>query len=474
MKKIFIFFLLLSTIAHVMAQSLDDARQSLLEGDYWKTARILDKLESDNPKVKSSAQYAYVKGACEFEMGNYGEARDLLESAKKKGNGAANLYLGKLAFLDFDFDRAAELYGEYGKYSEKNGGVGAEALEESERQLEVGRNALSRVEKVVVIDSIALPADDFFKSYKLPASSGRLLLPMEIPLEDHQPGAVMAFMNEGEDYLIWGEADSVGNVHLVESLRLLDGSWQQPSPASPILNRGGYSDYPFMMADGVTLYYASSGRESIGGYDIFVATRDPSTGEFLQPQNIGMPFNSPYDDFMLAIDEENGVGWWATDRNLLGDRVTVYVYLLNDLRRNYDPDDERLIEMARLSDFHATQNPDDREKYEEILSLIEGIDPDHVETAPEFRLPIGDGKYYTHYSDFNNSGARDTMRKYVAARKKFDSTESYLQKLYRRYSANHADNVRQDILNLESELENQRKILNSIRSDIYRLENITK
>jgi len=39
---------------------------------------------------------------------------------------------------------------------------------------------------------------------------------------------------------------------------------------------------------------------------------------------------------------------------------------------------------------------------------------------------------------------------------------------------NHADNVKQEILRLESELEKQRKDLINKRSDVYRLEKITK
>ena len=91
-----------------------------------------------------------------------------------------------------------------------------------------------------------------------------------------------------------------------------------------------------MMSDGITLYYANDGDNTLGGYDIFM-TRKGDDGRFLQPQNIGMPYNSPYDDYMLAIDEVTGAGWWATDRNQIPDSVTIYVFVPNDEGRTILP-----------------------------------------------------------------------------------------------------------------------------------------
>ena len=224
------------------------------------------------------------------------------------------------------------------------------------------------------------------------------------------------------------------------------------------------------MPDGVTLYYASDGDESMGGYDIFVATRDASTGEYLLPQNIGMPFNSPHDDFMLAIDEENGVGWWATDRNLLGDKITIYVYVVNELRRNYDPDDETLLAKARLTDYRSTQNPADRDKYEGLLSAISKIGEEKPAKKEEFSFPMGNGVRYTAYSDFKNAKAREAMNDYVRAVNARIGTRKKLKGLRERYRVNHADNVKDEILQLERQEEKQNGEIAGFRSEVYRLE----
>lgn len=60
-----------------------------------------------------------------------------------------------------------------------------------------------------------------------------------------------------------------------------------------------FNDGPiYMHIDGKTMYLASQGHESIGGYDIFVSTR--KQGSWTKPVNLGYPINTPYDDFFFA------------------------------------------------------------------------------------------------------------------------------------------------------------------------------
>ena len=63
------------------------------------------------------------------------------------------------------------------------------------------------------------------------------------------------------------------------------------------------ADYPYVLTDGITIYYASDGPGSMGGYDIFVTRYNTNTDSYLMPENVGMPFNSPYNDYMYVIDE---------------------------------------------------------------------------------------------------------------------------------------------------------------------------
>jgi peptidoglycan-associated lipoprotein len=75
-------------------------------------------------------------------------------------------------------------------------------------------------------------------------------------------------------------------------------------------NTNGNEMFPFMDTDG-KLYFASDGHAGLGRLDLFVANR--LSGGRIQIENMGMPFNSPADDFGLTIDA-NGNMVFGSDR----------------------------------------------------------------------------------------------------------------------------------------------------------------
>ncbi len=370
---------------------------------------------------------------------------------------------GRKAFLNYDFEGAAKHYASVRKKARKKI---PPQLEEQERELMKAENFLERVEQLVILDSITVPKAEFFKAYRLPFSAGSLGNADALPFE--QTDADYVFTNEGNDFKMWAQPDTTGIFRIVESIRLTDGSWHQPAETPDILNNGGNAIYPFMMSDGVTLYFASDNEESLGGYDIFVATRDATDGEYLQPQNIGMPYNSPYDDYLLAIDELNGVGWWATDRNQLGDDITIYIFKKNDLRKNYNAEDkENLPDFAFIRDYKATWGEDD---YTPLVEEIHAITPGPVKKHVDFIFPMKGGVIYTTLNDFQTSGGRAMMKKYLAAEKSFNQKRNRLSDLRYKFAINKGSSMKAQIRALESETEKDREALRRLRSEVYRAE----
>lgn len=367
------------------------------------------------------------------------------------------------AYLSYDFTEAARLLETARKKAKKNV---PPQIEEEEKIISTAESFLDRVEKLVILDSIAVPRAEFFKAYKLPVSSGILSGAEGLPFEEGNVEYV--FTNEGNDFKMWAAPDTAGIYRIKESIRLTDGEWHEPSQISSVLSEDGNTIFPFMMADGVTLYFAADGDESIGGYDIFVAKRDATDGSFLQPQNIGMPYNSPYDDYMLAIDELNGVGWWATDRNQLGDDITVYLFKVNDLRSNYDPEEENLTGFARIADYKATWNPD--ENYDELMSDVMAIQPGENKKQADFYFPMPGGTVYTTLDDFKSQAGRSAMQRYLEAKKDFDASEKNLGELRRKYAETKSSSLGRSISEAEKSLEKARAALGKLRSDVYRNE----
>ena len=377
---------------------------------------------------------------------------------------------GRKAYMDYDFDGAAEHYANARKKAGKKASVEfLETLDLYNRQLTMAENFLERVEKIEIIDSITVPKKTFFKNYLLPPSSGYLGDGAMLPNGADADEVDYVFTNEGGDYKLWAQPDSSGVFRLMEAIRLTDGSWNPPAHLDDELSEGGDAVYPFMMADGVTLYYADNGDNSMGGYDIMVATRDAADGEFLQPQNLGMPYNSPFDDYLLAVDELNGVGWWATDRKQLGDSLTVFLFKVNDLRRNHSPEDENLTAFARVDDIILTQDPDSN--FDSLLEEIKKINPAvPAERNIDFIFPMRNGKIYYEYSDFKNAGARAMMKKYMAAKKNLDEKSANLSDLRREYYDTPVEATATKIRRLEADTERDRVNVDKLRSEVYRAE----
>jgi len=95
---------------------------------------------------------------------------------------------------------------------------------------------------------------------------------------------------------------------------------------SDVVNTESNEIYPFEMSDGVTLYFASNGNQSIGGYDLFMARYNSETFDYSNPQNIGMPFNTLGNEYIMMADDITGHGLWATDWRQTGDTVIIYVF----------------------------------------------------------------------------------------------------------------------------------------------------
>lgn len=166
------------------------------------------------------------------------------------------------------------------------------------------------------------------------------------------------------------------------------------------------------------------------------------------------------------LDELNGVGWWATDRNRLDDDITIYVFVPNDLRENYPVDEENLIGFARIDDYIATQ-PEDAD-YDELLAAIQAIDPEAQTRKAEFDFPVQGGKTYHNYDELPDMASRAAMRKYISAHNDLSESERALEALRMQYAKSHSQSTGQKIDKAEQLLDTQREKVKSLRNEVYK------
>lgn len=454
--------LLLAASATASSATLDEAREMYKAGDFTGALPVF--MEAYKTKPRDAALNQWI-GVCLIQEGRPEEAVKYLKFAHDKGVAEAPRYLAELAFFDYDFSGAEDYIARYEKSLRRSRKELPDDIELLQRRIDMARTMLDRVERIVVIDSVAVERDEFFKAFRLTPESGSINAPDVLPAGYEAASPTTVYMPETRSFMAWAAPDSMENYVLVGASRLSDGSWEKPHPLGSALDMNGDSNFPFMMSDGITLYYANDGDESLGGYDIFISRKDET--EFLQPQNIGMPYNSPYDDYMLAIDEVTGVGWWATDRNQLGDYITIYKFIPSELRNNYPVDYPGLKDMARVTRYRDTWA--EGEDYADLLEAVEAIDPNHKVKKADFRFALPGGKVYTTWDDFRIPRARKLMEKYVDGCKSYNRDVAELARLRSRYrGGDHG--VADAILKLEKRLDADRETLKRLANEVISAE----
>ena len=68
----------------------------------------------------------------------------------------------------------------------------------------------------------------------------------------------------------------------------------------------------YMHPDGQTMYFSSEGHNSMGGMDIFVSYK--KQGSWSEPENLGYPINTPYDDYFFAATASGKYAYIASNR----------------------------------------------------------------------------------------------------------------------------------------------------------------
>lgn len=372
------------------------------------------------------------------------------------------------AYLEYDFEQADELLdkleAKLRRGRKEMPPEGRQLREETER----AREMLDRVERIEIIDSVTVGRADFFRHIPLSPSVGRVGTPEELlPKGLSASGFTSVYSTADGQSFMWGTQGEGNHVRLMTADLLADGSTSPAVAVEGELASGGDVNFPFMLSDGVTLYYGATGDDSMGGYDIFMSRRGDGTS-FLQPQNIGMPYNSPYDDFMLVIDDLTGAGWWATDRNHPGDSVTIYTFIPGELRQNYSPDTPGLGDLARVTSIAATRQPG--KDYSAVRSAIAAAAREtHHEDEAEFYFALPGGKVYTRFDQFRNSRAREIMHDLLSAQDQYDALEEELDALRRKYrDGDRGCGAR--ILEGEARLDQLRQRLRSLSNDAVRTE----
>jgi hypothetical protein len=411
----------------ISAQTLQQGRNYFSQGDYVKAKPIMLKYLKQKPD-DASRNYWY--GVCCMETGEQEKAIPYLEKAASKKIIKAYRTLGEYYLQREDYQPAITNFEAFVKGISTDKELHDPALEERfttmTDSLKVLFRMLRNATRVCFIDSFKVAKSELFSSYILGESTGTLSHVSDF-FENVTDGD--AFLPEMGQNIYYTRQGADGKFRLYTQYRSFD-RWTDETALNG-LETDGDIRYPFIMNDGITIYYAANGSESMGGYDIFASRYNSVTGKFLKPENIGMPFNSAANDYLYVIDEANNLGWFATDRRQPQDTVCIYVFIPNDGRPkyNYEGGDTMAIHRAaRLESISETQT-DLREvrNARQRLTLLRYELAEKAEQG-SFSFMIDDVTTYNELSDFQNKDAAQLYERWTELKKQYETDAAKLEK----------------------------------------------
>ncbi|MBR5331813.1 MAG: tetratricopeptide repeat protein [Muribaculaceae bacterium] len=465
MKRTYILALTLLVAICAFSVTLNDAKALYNNEEYDKALQAFKELLAKNSKSAKDANLNNYVGLCLYNLGEYDLSIPYFTLAESKSVPDASKHLALIAFNNYEFEDALDHIETYQESLSKAKKEMPQEFEAFISRAVNARNMLDRVENIQIIDSINVNAESFFKFYKISQECGSINATDILPNGFEAAPYSIVYQPESKAQMIWPTLNADMKETLVSSSILSDNSWEQPQELDETINNGN-SNYPYMMPDGITLYFANDGENSIGGYDIFFTRKDDDG--FLQPQNMGMPYNSLHNDFMLVIDEMTGLGWWATDRNQIDGQVTIYTFIPSEIRKNYPTDTPNLINLAKINAISDTWLDDNN--YTEILNNLSDINKfESTNHSNQFSLTLPNGKIYTSITDFQYEEAVQAMQEYLDELNTLNNLIQQVSQLRIDYS-NGLKEIAPEIRILEQKILTQRLSLTRLRNMVVSLE----
>ena len=312
----------------------DDAFLSLTQKKYKNAGEHFSQLLSLYGK---NASYNFYYGVCLVEQNkDIDDALRYIKYAEKNDlnpDDAIELdyYLGRVYHLNYNFDKAIEYYN---KFKDE---MGSEAVKyyDIDREIRMatnGKELIQYISDLTVVENKKISISNYYYSYKLSNFGGKLLIkPDEYKTKaDKKLGEkqLMFLSDSGIVYYAsYGKKSKTTDIY--QRKQDENGEWGEPQRLPNVINTQYDDRYPYLHADGMTLYFASKGHSSMGGYDIFKSVFDTVNSQWTEPVNMDFPTNTPYDDYLYISDVNDEYAYFSSNRETTGDKISVYKIIID-------------------------------------------------------------------------------------------------------------------------------------------------
>ena len=330
-------------------------------------------------------------------------------------------------------------------------------------------------QKVMFIDSVVVSKSKLLSSLNIPDEAGSIQAYNKFFNTTDQPNSIV-YLNQLRNKCVFSKFTDGG--WDLYSKEMIGEKWSNAVPLKGLDILGDDVDinWPFLLSDGTTLYFAAKGEESIGGFDIFMTRYDETTQSYLKPENIGMPFNSIDNDYFFIVDEYDGIGWFATDRNQPEGKVCIYSFIYNNVRENYVVDEYTPEQLRQLSEIHSisqtwTSNQARLGALEQLTAVYKRKFTQKKKN--DFEFVINDELTYTTLTDFRSVEAAEMyvdLNELLRKKNKLDSSIERARIAYPTARQAQREQYKQQLLAAEKQSEKYETDIKNLSKKIRRIE----
>lgn len=246
-------------------------------------------------------------------------------------NNEAYYFLGKAYQLNYRFDDAIGYFNK----AKKTGFAASDVdLDRSIEECRNGKLLYSEVEFTPAQNKEVIESE-FYRPYDFRKLKGKVIpMPPNFKTKYDQKnlkGTVVYTPSNSQTliYASYGE-DGANRKDLYQVNRLPNGEWALPQRLPDNINTKYDEDFAFFDDESSTLFFASKGHNTMGGFDIFRSVYSAESNKWSQPTNLQYPINSPFDDFLYVSDPNGKVAFFTSRRDSDLEKLRVFKTLLHD------------------------------------------------------------------------------------------------------------------------------------------------
>ncbi len=340
---------------------------------------------------------------------------------------------------------------------------------------EIYEDMLSSTAKLLIIDSVVTDKEGFLSKIPLNKESGAVY-PYDGFWKTSGQQNSFVYVNEFGNKMYFSKTGNDGKSRLYTSDRL-EGKWMNTALIDDFDNEFSEINCPFLMSDGVTLYFSAKRKDGIGGYDLYVTMYDADSAKFYKPENLGMPYNSEANDYYCMIDEFDSLGWLVTDRRQPAGKVCIYTFVPSASREVYDVESIPQEKLRSLGEIHSIRDTwvDENKMSSAKARLASLLKREKKGVDGSFSFAVNDNQVYEKIGDFKSAKDKEKFGALMKMKAFLEESEQKLDKYRMQYAVGNASAKRQmsgEMMKLESQIEQQRLYIRKLEKEIRNAENL--